>query len=335
MNASERAGAADVERWRRDPSVLPSLPLGSFDEAPVTEVALRRLLLGARVPPRLVRPLRKRSSVRRAIESYSYGRGVRSVVDRDTWRRLTQGPTILMYHAFAVGDESASRFVVPRREFERQMRWVARRRPVLRLDDLVAHRRAHRLPPAGAVIVTIDDGYEDMLSQAHPVLQEAGVPATLFVVTQRMGAPNEWEREGPLARRPLLSRDAAVALHRSGVTLGGHSRTHPILRDLPPDELDSEVAGSYADLAAAVGEPVTAFAYPFGRWSQATADAVRRAGFDCAVTVTGGRNSAATPLYGLRRAEVHGDGSLLRFVVTVAFGDARIAATLLGRLRGR
>jgi peptidoglycan/xylan/chitin deacetylase (PgdA/CDA1 family) len=276
-----------------------------------------------------------RAGVRRALESYCYWRGVRGAVDGDTWRRLTQGTTILMYHAFGGAGERGSRFVVPRRAFERQMRWLARRRPVLALEDLVAHRRANRLPPAGAVVVTIDDGYVDARLEAQPVLRSTGVPATVFLVTRRMGEPNGWERDGPLAGRRLLSWDEALALRRAGLALGGHSRTHPILRDLPPHELDAEVAGSQADLADALGEVVTAFAYPFGRWNEATADAARRAGFACAVTVTTGRNSAATPLHALRRAEVHGDGSLLRFVLTVVFGDARLVETVLARLRGR
>jgi peptidoglycan/xylan/chitin deacetylase (PgdA/CDA1 family) len=332
LEAAERAGAADVERWRNDPSSLATLQLGAFDEAPLPQLTLRRLLLALRVPPSVVAPLIRREGARHAFDSYCYWRGVRRSVDGDTWRRLTQGTTILMYHAFAVGGERTSRFVVSRRAFERQMRWLARRRPVLALEELLAHRRAHRLPPAGAVVVTIDDGYDDVRSEAQPVLRSAGIAATLFVVTARMAEVNRWEADGPLAGRPLVSWDDARELHRDGLTLGAHTRTHPILPELPPAEVEEEIAGSRADLAGALGEPVETFAYPFGRWDEAAAEAVRRAGFGCAVSIRTGRNCAATPPYALRRVEIHGDDSFLRFLLAVVFGDSRIFGHLLRRL---
>jgi peptidoglycan/xylan/chitin deacetylase (PgdA/CDA1 family) len=336
VRAAERAGAADVERWLRDPSLLATLPLGAFDEAPLPQVVLRRLLLAVRIPPRLVRPLSRREGFRHAVDSYCYWRGVRrALADDETWRRLTQGTTIVMYHAFAVGSERASRFVVPPRAFWRQMRWLTRRRPVLALDDVLAHRRTNRLPPAGAVVVTIDDGYDDVRSHAHPVLRALGVAATLFVVTERMGEANRWDADGPLAGRPLVSWPDTTELHRQGLALGAHTRTHPRLPDLPPADVDAEVAGSRADLADALGEPVETFAYPYGRWDEATAQAVARAGFGCAVSVAPGRNCAATPPYALRRVEIRGDDSPVRFVLAVVFGDSRIVERVVRRLGGR
>lgn len=334
--AAEHAGAADVERWRSDPSLLPTLPLGAFEEAPLLEVAFRRLLLALRVPPRLVRRLSRREGFRRAVDAYSYWRGVRRAVpDRETWRRLTRGTTILMYHAFAVGGERPSRFVVTRRSFARQMRWLARRRPILGLEELLAYRRAHRLPPAGAVVVTIDDGYDDVRSQAHAVLRALDVRATLFVVTERMGDANRWDSEGPLEGRPLVTWPDARQLHRNGLTLGAHTRTHRVLPALSPEEVEAEVAGSRRDLAAALGEPVETFAYPYGKWNEAVAEAVARAGFGCAVSIKTGRNCAATPPYALRRAEIHGDDSFPRFVLAVAFGESGIVERIARRIAGR
>jgi peptidoglycan/xylan/chitin deacetylase (PgdA/CDA1 family) len=336
VRAAARAGAADVERWRRDPSALAALPLGAFDEAPQTEIVFRRLLLALRVPPRLVRALSRREGFRRAVASYGYWHGVRRALDDDdTWRRLTQGTTILMYHAFAVGGEPASRFVVTRRAFERQMRWLVRRRPILRLEDLLEHRRSHRLPPPGSVVVTIDDGYADVRSEAHPVLRALGVAATLFVVTERMGERNRWEADGPLAGRRLVSWDDARALDRDGLALGAHTRTHPILTELPPDAVDLEVGGSREDLEEALGNAVETFAYPYGKWNDATAEAVARAGYGCAVSIRTGRNCAATPPYALRRVEIHGDDSLIRFVLAVVFGDSRIFGRIRRRLASR
>lgn len=332
---AEGAAAADVERWRRDAASLATLPLGAFDEASLAEVMLRRLLLRLRVPPALLAPLARHRALRRTLESYRYWRGVRRSVDAETWRRLTQGTTILMYHAFGVGDEPPSRFVVTRGTFAQQMRWLARRRPVIALEELLAHRRSNRLPPAGSVVLTVDDGYDDLRTEAHPVLRALDLPASLFVVTQRLGDANRWDPHGPLAGRPLMSWDDARQLHRDGIGLGAHTQTHASLPDLPPERVEAEVAGSRGDLELKLGEQTEAFAYPYGRWDEPTAQTVASAGFACALTARTGRNCAGTPPHALRRIEVRGDESLLRFVVAVTFGDSRIFEQILRRVWGR
>jgi peptidoglycan/xylan/chitin deacetylase (PgdA/CDA1 family) len=332
---AEASAAADVERWRREAASLATLPLGAFDEASLAEVTLRRLLLTLRVPPALLAPLARHRALRRTLESYRYWRGVRRSVDDGTWRQLTQGTTILMYHAFGVGDEPPSRFVVTRRAFARQLRWLARRRPILALEELLEHRRSNRLPPAGSIVVTIDDGYEDAHTEAHPELRALGLSASLFVVTGRLGEANRWDPGGPLAGRPLMSWDDARRINRDGMGLGAHTQTHPLLPDLEPEQVDAEVGGSRRALERELGERADAFAYPFGQWNERTAQVVAEAGFACALTARPGRNCAATPSHALRRVEVRGDDSLLRFVLGVTFGDSRVFERILRRLGDR
>ena len=335
--AAERAGADDVATWRADPAALARLPLGEFEEGPLLQVVARRILLALRLPPRLLAPLvGQRESIRRVLELTSYWRGVRRALrDRDTWRQLTQGTTILMYHAIGADDETASRFILPRRRFERQMRALARRRRVLALDELVALHRTHRLPPPRSVVITFDDGYEDTRILAGPVLARLRLPATLFLVTSLVGGGKVWEGDGELAGRPLASWEDVDELREKGFELGAHTRTHPVLTELPRKKLDAEIAGSRADLAQRLGAPPSAFAYPYGKWNLTTAEAARRAGFSSALTVSAGRNGPATPLHALRRTVIQGTDSRLRFALGVAFGDTTILERLARRLRRR
>lgn len=335
--AAERAGADDVATWRTDPTALERLPLGEFEEGPLLQVVARRLLLALRLPlPILALFLGRRESMRRVLELTSYWRGVRRALrDRDTWRQLTQGTTILMYHAIGADGERASRLILPRRRFERQMRSLARRRRVLALDELVALHRTHRLPPPRSVVITFDDGYQDARVLAAPVLARLRLPATLFLVSTLVGEGKVWAGDGELAGRPLVSWEDVDELRASGFELGAHTRTHPILTELPPKKLDAEIAGSRADLAERLGAPPSAFAYPKGKWNLAAAEATRRAGLSSALTVSAGRNGPATPLHALRRTEIRGTDSRLRFTLGVAFGDTRILQRLAQRLRGR
>ena len=334
--AAERAGASDVAIWRADPTALSRLPLGEFEEGPLLQVVARRILLAARLPPGLIALfIGRRGGTRRVLELTSYWRGVRRALrDRYTWRQLTQGTTILVYHAVGADGEKASRFIVPRRSFERQMRTLARSRPVLTLEDFVALHQAHRLPPARSVVITFDDGYRDTRELAAPVLARLRLPATVFLVSTRVGDGMIWEGDGELARRPLVSWEDVDELRENGFEIGAHTRTHPILTELPPDELDSEIAGSRADLADRLGVPPCAFAYPYGKWSVAAAEAARRAGFTSALTVSAGRNGPATPLHALRRTLIYGSDSRLRFALGVAFGDTTILERTRQRLWG-
>jgi peptidoglycan/xylan/chitin deacetylase (PgdA/CDA1 family) len=240
-----------------------------------------------------------------------------------------------MYHAIAPHTAPARRFIVPLEKFDRQLRtlrWL--RRTPISLEQYISDRMAHRLPPARSVIITFDDGYLDNLELATPVLARRGVPATVFVVTGSVGGMNDWDTEGDLAGRSLMSWDDIAALRRSGLGVGAHTRTHRALPSLDPGARQEELAGSKAELEHRLGATVHAFAFPYGLGA---ADAecvagVTAAGFDAACTVVPGRNTDATPLVGLRRTEVYGTDSVLRFAQAVLLGDAQ---AIWRRTRGR
>jgi peptidoglycan/xylan/chitin deacetylase (PgdA/CDA1 family) len=73
-------------------------------------------------------------------------------------------------------------------------------------------------------------------------------------------------------------------------TLGAHTRDHPSLRALPPDEQRAQIERSRDDLAAWTGKQPTAFSYPFGApggdFDATTERLVRAAGFTRAVTTS-------------------------------------------------
>jgi glycosyltransferase involved in cell wall biosynthesis/peptidoglycan/xylan/chitin deacetylase (PgdA/CDA1 family) len=323
----ESAGEAAVELCRREPALLDHLPLGSFWRGSRRAVTLRRALLALRAPlwplALVDRRLARRSPLRlyRFLQDYCYWRGVRRAErDRDAWRRLTGGVLVLLYHAVGNHGEPASRFVVPARRFERQLRWLRRRGyTVLGLDEYVRHRIEHRLPPPRSVVLTFDDGYADNAELAHPLLRRFAAPATVFAVSGRMGGTNTWSDGDPLAGRRLLTWSQAEELRRDGVEFGAHTRSHAPLPGLDGEAARAEVEGSRDDLEERLG-PIRHFAYPYGKVDAAAERAVERAGFLSACGIEPGWNSIATPAYALRRCEIHGTDSLLRFALTLLLG---------------
>ncbi|MBV9580864.1 MAG: glycosyltransferase [Chloroflexi bacterium] len=327
----ELSGMASVDLYRRHPTMLASLRMGRYAEGRLRFRIARRLLLALR-PSIALLQLTSRIAGRRMPANTWYGlvfdhyywRGVRRAMD-DTaqWRRLTRGTPILLYHAFGRAGEPASRFVVPGRGFTRQMAWLRRKRyRVISLQDWLDCREQGRLPPERAVVITIDDGYADFLDVAYPVLRRNGFSVTLFVVSGAVGRSNDWDRGGALGGRALLSWDALEALGRDGVSYGAHSRTHRALPALGEAEVRDEVDSSRTELEKRLGAQVGAFAYPFGAADETCSSLVQAAGFRAACGIHPGGNDAGTPAYALRRTEIYGTDSLLRFAMAVRLGDA-------------
>jgi len=70
------------------------------------------------------------------------------------------------------------------------MAYIARECTPLSLEELVAAAASGRIPDR-SVAVTLDDGYLDALTTASPILDQAAVPATFFVNTERLDEPHE------------------------------------------------------------------------------------------------------------------------------------------------
>jgi glycosyltransferase involved in cell wall biosynthesis/peptidoglycan/xylan/chitin deacetylase (PgdA/CDA1 family) len=324
----DRAGSAAPLLWRRHPELVRYAPLGDFAQGGVRAVLLRRLLLALRAPTwplALIDPLLARrppGRLYRFLQLYCFWRGARRTLgDRDSWRRLTRGPVILLYHAVGRPGEAASRYVVPARRFRRQLAWLRlRRHPLLGLDDYVRHRESNRLPPPRSVVLTFDDGYTDTHEVAMPMIRRRGGSATVFLVSGAMGDANRWTASGPLADRPLLSWEAARELLADGMAVGAHTVTHPQLTDLDDDRARHEVDECRAQLETQLGVPIPHFAYPYGKTSPGVEALVQRAGYASAGGVEPGANGPAVPIHDLRRLEVCGTWSLPRFAVSVWLG---------------
>jgi peptidoglycan/xylan/chitin deacetylase (PgdA/CDA1 family) len=344
LRTAHRRGAADARSFVEKSKVPSGTPLGDFGAGGPGEAALRRGLHALRIPPilvlagsRLVPPAGRRRALA-AIERYAYWHGARAHLDRERWRRLTRGTAILMYHAVGRPGEPASRFVVPARRLEQQLRWLVRnRRPVLTLEQLAELRRVQVAPPPGAVVITLGDAFVDTLELAAPVLRRLGLPATVFVVSGRVGQVADWNGAAELSGRPLLDWDGLKRLRPNGVSIGAHTRTHPRLPELSAGQASAEVEASRSELEAKLEETIRTFAYPYGEESDGVVAAVERAGFDVACGIECGLNYPDTPALRLRRVPVHGTLSMLGFALGVRFGDPGLLAGAAGRLlrRGR
>jgi len=76
-------------------------------------------------------------------------------------------------------------------EFERHVRYFARKYTVLSLDQIVDHLQQKKPFPKNSVAFTFDDGYTDNLEAAR-ILKKYGASGTFFITTEPIGRESKF-----------------------------------------------------------------------------------------------------------------------------------------------
>ncbi|HWR36964.1 MAG TPA: polysaccharide deacetylase family protein [Clostridia bacterium] len=121
------------------------------------------------------------------------------------------------------------------------------------------------------------------------------------VVAQLSQSLGEFHARAPL----VLSWPELRRLANEGVTLGAHTRTHPIMTRISAERTREEAAGSLKDLQREIGRVTPVFAYPAGRHDDHAVRILREEGFVLGFTTMDGHNdlASADPLR-LRRTNI-------------------------------
>jgi peptidoglycan/xylan/chitin deacetylase (PgdA/CDA1 family) len=133
--------------------------------------------------------------------------------------------------------------------------------------------------------------------------------------------------------RMHLTWDQVRQMVVAGVDMGAHTRSHPILTRITPEQARDEVAGSKARIETEINQPVTAFAYPNGQpsdYNPALQTMLQQVGIKAAFTLVPGPTRPAearqAPM-AIRRVFIGYKDTLARFAAKV-MGAPR----LIGRL---
>ena len=108
----------------------------------------------------------------------------------------------------------------------------------------------------------------------------------------------------------------------SGLEIGSHTKTHPILTNVDDERLRGELFDSRTRLETMLDREVDLFCYPNGDYDKRVRGEVRMAGYGCGVTVDWGFNEQGIDPLCLRRMD--GEADFTRFIqVTSGFDQIK------------
>lgn len=202
-------------------------------------------------------------------------------------------PPVIMYHSIDDNDMITKLSVSPE-GFEKQMKFLKDHHyNVITLEEMAGYIRKGRRPPYKSIAVTFDDGFYNNYEHAYPVLKKYGIPATIFVITGKIGQDGwlNWREIKEMSDSPF-------------VTIGSHTVTHSWLTMEDAEELRKELVDSKAVLEKNLARPVNTLCYPMGVYDERAKQAVKDAGYTCAVVTSPGRGRSSGDVYSIRRIKI-------------------------------
>jgi peptidoglycan/xylan/chitin deacetylase (PgdA/CDA1 family) len=161
------------------------------------------------------------------------------------------------------------------------------------------------------IILTFDDGYEDNYTILFPILKEFGFTAVIFLVTKL--SCNEWGIKDGEPQLKMLTKEMIREMSDYGIEFGGHTRTHPNLKNVSEEKLMDEILGCKKDIEEITGKQCISFSYPYGAYNEKVLQAVQNAGYKYGITTIFGPKNISEDKMRIRRIEVRPNTTLFSF----------------------
>ena len=250
--------------------------------------------------------------------------GVLGTVGRVLGMRRPPRCVVLFYHS--VMDDQRERFA-------RQMDTVLRHARLVNPATPAPLERG-----VDYVAITFDDANANIIVNALPTLRRRGIPAMIFVISDRLGVIPDWENFGPdyTPEERTMTAEQLKALPTEGLHFGSHTRTHPVLTKLDESKARDELINSRRELETLLGRAIEAFSFPYGAYNGRLIQLCREAGYERVFTTD--------PVFAFQRkddfvvgrvaAEPTDGGLEFRLKMAGAYRWVKAASDLKQKLRG-
>jgi len=166
---------------------------------------------------------------------------------------------------------------------------------VISLEDFIAWKKGDKQIPPKSVLITLDDGWKSVYTDAFPILKEYNYPFTIFLYKTYVDGGGK-----------ALTTAMIEEMTASGASIGSHSVTHPypatvkLSRKKGPDVYDAflrkELGESKRFLESKFPKhKVTTFAYPGGFYTEEMLPLADEFGYTHLFTVLPGKVKRGMP----------------------------------------
>jgi peptidoglycan/xylan/chitin deacetylase (PgdA/CDA1 family) len=166
--------------------------------------------------------------------------------------------------------------------------------------DLLNHVQFGRVLPEKSVIITSDDGFADLYSNALDVLKKYDYKMTVFIVTDFIKetdserVTNYFDSDRPVPMRPMLIWPEVKEMDEYGCEFLSHSANHIRLGLATDDEFKEELSKSKKAIEDHLKKPVLFFAWPYDNNDPQKLSLLDGLGYIGAVRYWGGMENIST-----------------------------------------
>ncbi len=229
--------------------------------------------------------------------------------------------SVLGYHDFSENErETAMR--IRTSKFRKQMEVIRQLGiPVIPMADFIAWKDEGKTIPEKAIVITLDDGWKSVYTDAYPVLKEFGFPFTIYLYKDYVDGGGK-----------ALTSAMITEMMANGATIGSHSSTHPFPQTVKQSRkrgaegyakfLENEMGESKRFLEAKFKTPVTTFAYPGGYFTEEMLTKAQEVGYTHLFTVQPGKVKRTLPNNILPRYVILGNYDRI-FEFATSFRDSQ------------
>lgn len=221
----------------------------------------------------------------------------------------TADVAILMYHAFTENEAETTSVCTLASEFERQLSALRDAGYTsVGYADLIEFVNGKGKLPEKPLLISIDDGYQNNLDLAAPLLEKYGFCANIAVIGVSIGHTTYKDTDIPIMphfsledARPWIKRGVLTVtthsydMHQIAAVDGNDCR-HGVLQmpgEAEPDyiaALTQDYTHAQKQLAGLPGKVLPVFTYPFGAYSELSERVLQEQGVQVTVTIADGAN---------------------------------------------
>jgi peptidoglycan/xylan/chitin deacetylase (PgdA/CDA1 family) len=233
---------------------------------------------------------------------------------------------ILMYHQ--ISHEPHPNFLeytVTPKAFEAQMKALKFLGFVpITFSKLLEYKNGSAKPPSKPVIITFDDGLQDAIDNAVPILESAGFTAVFYIPTDYTGRKSSWMIPEVNVEFQVIDWTTVTMLDSMGFEVGSHSITHPRLSKIASVDCLGELSGSRRKLEEILGHEIRHIAYPFGDYNESVKMLVHEAGYYTACTTEEGFADLDNDMFAMPRFNMGVGVRMLNFLCKINTADSPI-----------